>query len=80
MIDSALAIALGVLLIELARYGGFVSANPPTDPATAKRYTIRFRLYALVACVLVLLQGIRTYVVGNQNDAEKAALNSSITV
>jgi len=79
MLDSVIAISLGVLLVEMARFGGQVSANPPTTPAIAKRYTFRFWVYAAFACALVVVQGVRIYTTGKENDTAKAKLNNSIS-
>ena len=78
MVDSAIAILLGVMLIEMARFGGHVSANPPSDAKTAKRYTQRFRVYALVAIVLVVAQGVRIYQSGNDAERTQHELHASI--
>jgi hypothetical protein len=78
MWDSAIAILLGVLLIEMARFGGYVSANPPTDPTIARRYTWRFRTYAVVACIFLIAQGVRGYWASKEAEGVQSGLNSSI--
>lgn len=79
MIDSAIAIFLGVLLVELARFGGHVSANPPAGPDQARAYTLRFRIYALIACLLVVAQGVRIYLASRESEEAQTKLNASIT-
>lgn len=78
MVDSALAILLGVMLVEMARFGGYVSANPPNNPAIAKAYTRRFWIYAIVSVILVMVQGTRIYLASQKAEADQANLNGSI--
>jgi hypothetical protein len=78
MVDSAIAILLGVLLVEMARFGGHVSANPPATPEVARRYTWRFRIYAFLAVLLTVAQGARIYFAGKDAESSKAKLNNSI--
>ncbi len=78
MVDSIIAILLGVLLIEFARFGGHVSANPPADPPQARRYTWRFRGYAVAAAILTIAQGVRLYQASQESHRVQASLNNSI--
>ena len=52
MWDIIIAVLLGIILVEMARFGGYVSSNPPSDLKVARKYTNRFRVYAILACVL----------------------------
>lgn len=78
MVDSIIAILLSILLIEFARFGGHVSANPPPNPAIAKKYTWRFRGYALAAAILAIAQGARLYKASVESQRVQTSLNSSI--
>jgi len=79
MLDSAIAILLGVMLIEMARLGGHVSANTPGDPSAARRYTLRFRVYAGIAIFFVVAQGVRIYQASRDAESTKLFLQGSIT-
>jgi len=61
MWDIIIAVLLGIILVEMARFGGYVSSNPPSDLKVARKYTNRFRVYAILACVLIVIQAMRTY-------------------
>src|ERR1017187_503281 len=78
MVDSAIAILLGVMLIEMARLGGHVSANAPQDANTARHYTRRFRVYAAIAIILVLAQGVRIYQASKEAADTQSGLRKSI--
>jgi hypothetical protein len=79
MIDSAIAILIGVLLVEMARFGGQVSANPPAHPQEAKRYTWRFRIYATIACLLIIIQAVRSYHAASSANQQQQQLYAQIT-
>ncbi len=78
MVDSAIAIFLGVMLIEMARFGGAVSTKPPQDAGTTRQYTLRFRIYAAIAIVLVIVQGVRLYQAAKDAENTQTTLRKSI--
>lgn len=78
MIDSLIAILLGLTLVETARLGGHVSTNPPPTPLIARKYTWRFRVYALFAFLLTITQGARLYFASANAEATQTKLTGSI--
>jgi hypothetical protein len=78
MVDLAISVLLSLLLVELARFGGHVSANPPASPTIARGYTRRFRIYAIAAGLLVIAQGVRVHVAQEEAGEAQSGLRGSI--